>query len=69
MKDVITYVGGDAYKKDLLIAMLIGDRPTPVPWTVPDEPTAVRRLIRKLEREAPGPVRCCYEAVPGGYAL
>jgi len=30
---------------------------------------AVRRLVRKLEREAPGPVRVCYEAGPCGYAL
>src|SRR5437016_13131280 len=49
--------------------MLIGDRLTPVTWTVPNEPTAVRRLVRKLERDAPGPVRCCYEAGPCGYAL
>lgn len=69
MKDVTTYVGVDAHKKDLFIAMLIGDRPTPVTWTVPNEPTAVRRLVRKLERDAPGPVRCCYEAGPCGYAL
>src|SRR5437773_10557308 len=49
--------------------MLIGDGPTPVTWTVPNEPNAVRRLVRKLEREAPGAVRCCYEAGPCGYAL
>jgi len=36
---------------------------------VPNEPNAVRRLVRKLEREAPGPVRACYEAGPCGYAL
>jgi transposase len=69
VKQVTTYVGVDAHKKDLFIAMLIGDRPTPVTWTVPNEPQAVRRLVRKLEREAPGPVRCCYEAGPCGYAL
>jgi transposase len=59
----------DAHKKDLFIAMLIGDQTTPVTWTVPNEPNAVRRLVRKLEREAPGPVRVCYEAGPCGYAL
>jgi transposase len=69
VKHVTTYVGVDAHKKDLFIAMLIGDRPTPVTWTVPNEPAAVRRLVRKLEREAPGPVQCCYEAGPCGYAL
>ena len=42
---------------------------TPVTWQVANEPNAVRRLVRKLEREAPGPVRMCYEAGPCGYAL
>src|SRR5438034_8828164 len=69
MKNITTYVGVDAHKKDLFIAMLIGDQTTPVTWTVPNEPNAVRRLVRKLEREAPGPVRVCYEAGPCGYAL
>ena len=69
MKEVTTYVGVDAHKKDLFVAMLVGDSQTPVEWTVPNEPQAVKRLLRKLEREAPGPVRVCYEAGPGGYAL
>jgi transposase len=69
MKNVITYVGIDAHKKDLFIAMLVGDQKSAVTWTVPNEPSAVRRLVRKLEREAPGPVRAFYEAGPCGYAL
>ena len=69
MKQVTTFVGIDAHKKDLFIAMLIGDQSTPVTWQLANEPTAVRRLVRKLEREAPGPVRACYEAGPCGYAL
>jgi transposase len=59
----------DAHKKNLFIAMLVGQSSTPVTWTVPNEPNAVKRLVRKLERDAPGPVRMCYEAGPGGYAL
>jgi transposase len=59
----------DAHKKDLFIAMLIGTETTPVTWQLANEPNAVRRLVRKLEREAPGPVLMCYEAGPGGYAL
>jgi transposase len=69
MKQVTTYGGVDAHKKDLFIAMLVGDQTTPVTWQVANEPNAVRRLVRKLEREAPGPVRMCYEAGPCGYAL
>jgi len=69
VKQVTTYVGVDAHKKELFVAMLIGSQTTPVSWTVPNEPQAVRRLVRKLEREAPGAVRVCYEAGPCGYAL
>ena len=69
MKQVTTYVGIDAHKKDLFVAMLMSKHAAPVTWTVPNEPNAVRRLVRKLEREAPGPVQACYEAGPCGYAL
>lgn len=69
MKQVTTYVGIDAHKKDLFVAMLIGHEPKPVTWQLANEPQAVRRLVRKLEREAPGPVQMCYEAGPCGYAL
>jgi transposase len=69
VKNITTYVGVDAHKKDLFIAMLVGDGQTPVTWTVPNEPSAVKRLVRKLERDAPGSVRMCYEAGPCGYAL
>ena len=55
MKNVTTYVGIDAHKKDLFIAMLIGTRTTPVTWQLANVPQAARRLVRKLEREAPGP--------------
>lgn len=69
MKDVITYVGIDAHKKDLHVAMLIGPATAPVQWSLENQPAAVARLVRKLEREAPGAVQCCYEAGPFGYAL
>ena len=69
MTDVTTFVGIDAHKKELYVAMLVGGSQSPVTWTVANEPNAVRRLVRQLEREAVGPVQCCYEAGPGGYAL
>jgi transposase len=69
MKQVTTYVGIDAHKKDLFIAMFMGSEAKPVTWQLANEPNAVRRLVRKLEREAPGPVRAFYEAGPCGYAL
>jgi transposase len=69
MKELTTVVGIDAHKKDLFVAMLIGAAPTPVTWQLANEPAAVRRLVRKLEREATGPVHVFYEAGPCGYAL
>ena len=69
MKNVTTYVGIDAHKKDLFVAMLIGNEKTPVTWQLANEPRAVHRLVRKLERETPGPIRVFYEAGPCGYAL
>lgn len=47
MKQVTTYVGIDAHKKDLFIAMLIGQQKTPVTWQLANEPQAVRRLISR----------------------
>jgi hypothetical protein len=51
VKNVTTYVGIDAHKKDLFFAMLIGSQMKPVTWTIANEPNAIRRVVRKLERE------------------
>jgi len=65
----ITFVGMDAHKKAINVAMLLPDARQPVEWLVANEPAAIRRLGKKLVREASGEVRCCYEAGPCGYAL
>src|SRR4051812_13366325 len=39
---------------------------TPVTWLLANELGAVRRLLRKLEREASGPANVFYEAAPCG---
>jgi len=65
----ITWVGLDAHKQFINVAMRTegGDF---VEWKVANEPRAVKRLAKKLVREAKGSeVRCCYEAGPCGYAL
>jgi GNAT superfamily N-acetyltransferase len=41
----------------------------PVQWQVANEPTAVRRLARKIQGAAPGEIRSCYEAGVCGYTL
>lgn len=69
MNEPITYVGIDAHKRELHIAMLVGHSVTPVTWKVANEPRAIERLRRQVDREAPGCVEVCYEAGPCGYVL
>lgn len=69
MSEPTTYVGIDAHKRELQLAMLIGDAGEPITWTAPTDPRSLERLRRKLERETPGMIECCYEAGPSGYAL
>src|SRR4029450_1800963 len=69
MGEAITFVGIDAHKRELQIAMLSGAATQSVQWTCSAEPTAIDHLKRKLERAAVGPIECCYEAGPSGYTL
>ena len=69
MGEGITFVGLDAHKASISVAMLLPNAVTPIEWQLPNEASAVRRMIRRIEREAPGEVRSCYEAGPCGYAL
>lgn len=64
-----TDVGLDVHKKDIVVAMLLPGSTEAVIWTVANEPRAVRRLAKKLKREAPGAIRAAYEAGPCGYVL
>jgi transposase len=69
MTEPTTYVGIDAHARELHLAVLRWDTSEPAEWTLPNEPRAIERLRRRLEREASGPIECCYEAGPTGYAL
>lgn len=69
MSEGITWVGMDVHKKSINVAMLLPDREKPVEWQLINEPRTVRRLAKKLVREAPGEVRACYEAGPCGFVL
>lgn len=69
MEKGITFVGLDAHKKTIALAMLLPGEGQAVVWETPNEPATVRRTVRKIEREAPGEVRFCYEAGSLGYAL
>ena len=69
MKNSISYVGLDAHKKLIVVAMLLPGKEEPIVWQLPNEAGAIRRMAKRILREAPGPVKVCYEAGPCGYAL
>jgi transposase len=53
----------------LQVAMLLPGSDVPVEWQVANEGGAIRRMVKRIQREAKGEVRMCYEAGPCGYAL
>jgi transposase len=69
MSQPSTFVGLDVHKASISVALLPPGQTTPLEWKVANEPAAVQRLIRKLERETEGTLQCCYEAGPTGYVL
>ena len=70
VKQDITWVGLDAHKQFIQVAVLVPGRSGFSEWRVdrPDK-AAAARLAKKLVALAPGEVRCCYEAGPCGYWL
>lgn len=64
-----TFVGLDAHKESISVAMLLPGEQRPEQSQCPNERAAVRRLVRRIKRQAPDEVRFCYEAGPCGYAL
>jgi transposase len=69
MDGSITWVGIDAHKKTLVTAVLHPGKREPEEFTVDNDERSIRRLVRRLRREAPGEIRVCYEAGPCGYVL
>jgi transposase len=68
MREGNTFVGLDAHKKTIQVCMLLPDQP-PVEWQVANEGGAIRRMAKRIRREARGDIVSCYEAGPCGYSL
>jgi len=64
-----TFVGMDVHKASVVVARLAPGAKAAEVWELVNEPRAIRRLAKRLLREAPGEVSCCYEAGSCGYAL
>ena len=68
MEHLMTHVGLDVHKDSIQVAMYLPGRAEPVEWSQGHTSKTLARLVRRLRKEAPGPVVCCYEAGPCGYA-
>jgi len=69
MEKGITWVGIDAHKKTLAVAVM-SDAHALDEFTIDNDERSIRKLVRRLEREARGgEIRVCYEAGTCGYAL
>ena len=70
MVEATTHVGLDVHKQSISVAMLLPGSVKTVQWEMRNEPAEVRRLVRRLRRDAGGgAVLCAYEAGPCGYVL
>jgi transposase len=69
MGEPSTFVGLDVHKNHVVVALLLPGERTAIEWRIVNEPAAVRRLVKELQRKASGSVHCCYEAGPCGYVL
>jgi transposase len=69
MKNIITYVGMDTHKKQHKAAIKYADRDNVVEFTINNTPSDIKRVIKKIAHQAPGPVEFCYEAGVCGFNL
>ena len=69
MDEPSTIVGLDVHRKTIAVCVLKPYTSEPWSFQIANQPARIRKFVARLKAEAPGVIRCCYEAGPGGYAL
>jgi len=69
MKESITYVALDAHKKEHQVAMFLAGEDRVRQWRVPNRAQDIGRMVKKIQKQAPGAIEFCYEAGPCGFDL
>ena len=69
MENTITYAAMDTHKKQHKIALQYPGREEIVECTVENTAEAIRKMVSKIRKQAPGDIEFCYEAGVCGFAL
>lgn len=69
MKDSITYVAMDTHKKQHRVAMVYPNDEVIVEFSVKNTASEIRKMVRKIKKNAPGEIKFCYEAGVCGFTL
>ncbi len=65
----ITYVAMDVHKKQHSVAMILPGSDQITEWTLHNNDREIKRMVKRLEKVAPGEIEICYEAGVCGFAL
>lgn len=69
MENIITYVAMDTHKKQHKIALHYPSQEEIVEFTVNNTVRDIKRMVKKIIKQAPGQVEFCYEAGVCGFTL
>jgi len=69
VKNIITYVGIDAHKKEHKVAAIFPEHEEIVEMVIPNRVREISKMIKKLKKRAPGEIHFCYEAGVCGFDL
>ena len=69
MNNSITYVAMDTHKKQHRIALQFPGQKRLIELTVQNTTREIKKMVRKITKQAPGPVAFCYEAGVCGFTL
>lgn len=69
MDTSITYVAMDTHKKEHAIALAYADTGEIEGFTVTNTAREIKKMVKRIQRKAPGAVRFCYEAGVCGFVL
>ncbi len=69
MKDTITYVAMDTHKKQHTIALHYPSQEEIVEFTINNTVRDIKKMVKKISKQAPGEVEFSYEAGVCGFTL